>query len=126
MEMVNTTRIQEQMGAMFTFSEEPDCTRISTPFLYPDGEVIDLYLTHDGRRLSDEGRSRDYTRTHLIQEAYINQRKLLADLGMTYGIHYERSVLYIPVTDEESIARASIQLATACVAFVNIIIGQPL
>lgn len=121
---MSEAELQKQVGALFILEKGPNAPRIRTPFLFPDGEIIDLYLTHDGGRLSDMGRTRDYTHTHMMQEAFIDQRKLLRDLGMTYGVQWEHGVLYLPVTDAQSVAKAVLQLATACVAFVHVVIGQ--
>ena len=36
--------IQQTIGELFTCSSVNEYTRIRTPFLYPDGDVIDVYL----------------------------------------------------------------------------------
>ncbi len=43
--MIDETKVKEQLGALFTFTIQPYKSCIRTPFLYPDGEVIELYLT---------------------------------------------------------------------------------
>lgn len=35
--------IQEQMGELFRCVEVGDCIRIRTPFMYPDGDYIDIF-----------------------------------------------------------------------------------
>ena len=48
--------LQQEMGALFTCSEQDGRQRIRTPYLYPDGDCIDLYL-QDRRRRGDGERS---------------------------------------------------------------------
>ena len=38
------THIQQQMGELFQCAEVGRFVRIRTPFLYPDGDYIDLFL----------------------------------------------------------------------------------
>jgi hypothetical protein len=40
--------IQQTVGELFTCSPLNEYTRIRTPFLYPDGDVIDVYLKEAG------------------------------------------------------------------------------
>lgn len=35
--------LQQEMGALFTCSEQDGRQRIRTPYLYPDGDCIDLF-----------------------------------------------------------------------------------
>lgn len=42
--------IQKEIGALFTCTEHGDYTRIRTPYLYPDGDYIDLFY-----RCNDDG-----------------------------------------------------------------------
>lgn len=36
--------LQEAIADLFVFTQQEDCIRVETPFLYPDRDKIDLYL----------------------------------------------------------------------------------
>ena len=40
--------IQKELGSSFTWKEHGDYYRIRTPFLYPDGDYIDLFCKSEG------------------------------------------------------------------------------
>ncbi len=37
--------IAQTLGSLFTCAEVNGCSRVRTPFLYPDGDVIDLFIS---------------------------------------------------------------------------------
>jgi hypothetical protein len=36
--------LRENLGSLFSFAPVNGFTRVRTPFLYPDGDIIDLFL----------------------------------------------------------------------------------
>lgn len=46
MAAVNCARLIESVGALFNCSPHGGAVRVRTPFLYPDGDAIDIYITH--------------------------------------------------------------------------------
>jgi hypothetical protein len=100
--------------------------RIQTPFLYPDGSSIDLFLDadpenlidrHDAYTLSDLGQTSNYLSTQQI--TYTDRRKqLLEDICRTLNVNTSEGVLQI-FLDKRSIAAsisdAITRLGQACV-----------
>ena len=78
--------LQQSMGALFTCSEQGDHLRIRTPFLYPDGDNIDIFckMVDDTVTVSDS--RRDYglasdavRRAASVAEAETTNRRYVCD-----------------------------------------------
>ena len=39
--------VQRELGALFTYTVEDMYEQVSTPFLYPDGDNIDVFLMRE-------------------------------------------------------------------------------
>jgi hypothetical protein len=62
------TDIQAGLGSLFCVATHRDLIRIRTPFWYPDGGVVDLFLKeHDGRfTLTDLGEALGWLRAQSL------------------------------------------------------------
>ena len=77
-----------KLGALFTCEAINGYTRIRTPFLYPDGDVIDLYLQDDGRftTLTDLGETVRWLKSQtVVARPTSKQDRLLIDACRTLG-----------------------------------------
>lgn len=107
--------IAENMGELFDCSPLGDYTRIRTPYLYPDGDVIDLFLsqTENGSStLTDLGETLGWLRTQTVSERKTDrQRHLIEDVCLTHGVELYRGMLMVRVKDfnemSESVSRLS-------------------
>jgi hypothetical protein len=41
-------QIAQQIGSMFVCSPHDGFVKVRTPFLYPDGDIVDLFLRYQG------------------------------------------------------------------------------
>ena len=97
---MNTHRLcedlQRNLGALFECSEYGDYERIRTPYLYPDGDVIDLFCKVDGESVtvSDLAETTGWLR---MQSAALRrspkQRRLIEDACVTHGMEFYRGML---------------------------------
>lgn len=105
-------------GALFQCEPFNGYTRIRTPFLYPDGDVIDLFLRDDGRfhTLTDLGETVRWlnAQTPTLRRTD-KQTRQLYDVCGTHGIEFYRGALNLRVAGPESLAASVHQLAQACV-----------
>lgn len=84
------------LGALFSCSEINGYTRVRTPFLYPDGDVIDLFLkSKDGvTTISDLGETSRWLRMQsLSPKRSPKQSKLLEDVCLNHGLEFYRGML---------------------------------
>src|SRR5688572_18603411 len=87
--------------------------RIATPFFYPNGSQIDLFLESPNElfprfELSDYGQTADYlTDMQLKLWSTKNRRKLINDVCETLEVKQQSGKFYIPLTFEELNAQFS-------------------
>lgn len=88
--------LQRNLGASFTCSEHGDYQRIRTPYLYPDGDNIDLFCRVDGDTLtvSDLAETTGWLRMQSAAlRRSLKQTRLIKDACMTHRIEFYRGML---------------------------------
>ncbi len=109
--------IAENMGELFECSSISGYTRIRTPYLYPDGDVIDLFLSQtDGgsSTLTDLGETLGWLRTQMVSERKTDrQRRLIEDVCLTHGVELYRGMLMVRVKNFGEVAEAVSRLSQA-------------
>src|SRR5260370_9390749 len=101
--------IANRMGELFTCSRANEYIRIRTPYLYPDGDVIDLFLSeHEDRlTLTDLGESlRWLTMQSLARQKSPNQRQLIQDLFLNHGLELYKGMLTVRLISTDTLAAA--------------------
>lgn len=102
------------MGELFECSPINGYTRIRTPYLYPDGDVIDLFLTEDGGTLTDLGETLGWLRMQTVaNRKTARQRRLIEDVRLTQGVEFFRGMLMVRVRRMEDISDAVSRLSQA-------------
>ena len=110
--------IADQIGALFTCSEHGDFVRIRTPFLYPDGDVLDLFISQNNGvvRLSDLGESLRWLRMQTATlKRTAKQRQLISDVCNTHHVELFQGMLTSRVAVGETLASAVLRLSEACI-----------
>jgi Domain of unknown function DUF1828 len=110
--------IESQIGGLFSCAEANGQFRIRTPYLYPDGDVIDLFLRphqDGGATLSDLGETLRWLRMQTVaQRRSPKQRRLIDDTVLTHGVELYRGMLTTRVENlGEGLAAATTRLAQA-------------
>ncbi len=88
--------LQRNFGTLFTCSEHGEYQRIRTPYMYPDGDIIDLFCKVDGDTVtvSDLGETTGWLR---MQSAVLRrsprQKLLIKDVCLTHGVEFYRGML---------------------------------
>ena len=81
--------IEQGMGALFSCTPHRDDCRIRTPYLYPDGDNIDLFCKQDGdvTTVSDLGETLRWLRMQTLSPRRSpKQNALIADACLTHGV----------------------------------------
>jgi len=111
--------IAETIGQLYTCSEVNGFVRIRTPYLYPDGDVIDLYLKPETQTLTDLGETLGWLDMQTwTQSLSKKQDQLLNDILITYGIELYEGMLLVRVRD--NMAEAITRLAQGAIATSNL------
>lgn len=106
--------IGRTLGTLFTCSEVNNYMRIRTPFLYPDGDVIDLFYTEpDGTpTVTDFGETLRWLRMQsLSPRRSPRQQKLVEDVCLNHGIELYNGMLMSRVKKGEGLAQTVIRVS---------------
>lgn len=106
----------QQLGLLFTCMPMNKYIRIETPFLYPDGDIIDVFFQEqdDQILLTDLGETQRWLKMQTAtQRKSLKQRQLLADICLTHEIEYNQGALITELKPSEDFASALIRLSQA-------------
>jgi hypothetical protein len=109
-------QIAERIGELFTCSDMDGYVRIRTPYLYPDGDVIDLFLKEKNGfyALSDLGETLGWLKTQsLAAKRTPKQRQLISDVCLTHGVELFRGTLMVRLKSAEDLTPSLMRLAQA-------------
>ena len=110
--------LQSSLGQLYTCTEMDRYIRIRTPFLYPDGDVIDVYQsrTAEGTSLTDLGESLRWLRDQgLGQRRTTKQARLIDDIVLNHNVELFKGMLLVRVGEAEQLASPLTRLVQACV-----------
>jgi hypothetical protein len=106
--------IEQGLGELFKCQEVNGRTRIRTPFLYPDGDVIDIFYHEKGGvpTLTDLGETLRWLRGQsLATRRSPKQNKLIEDVCLNHGLELYRGMLVTRFRPGETAAAAVIRAA---------------
>lgn len=107
-------RIASQMGLLFTCEPVDGYVKIQTPFLYPDGDVIDLFYKENGDTaiLTDFGETLRWLRMQTIsQRRSPRQQQLITDICLTHDIKFHQGMFSVQIKRTEDMAETVIRLS---------------
>lgn len=108
--------INTALSELFSCQPVGEYTRIRTPFLYPDGDVIDLFvLEKDGSiTITDLGESLRWLQMQTISpKRTAKQKQLLEDICLNHGVELFRGMLLLRLKAGDSYAATVTRLAQA-------------
>jgi Domain of unknown function DUF1828 len=114
--LIPCEQITEKIGELFICSTLNEYVRIRTPFLYPDGDIIDLFFKEEGEfvTLTDLGETLRWLRMQAVtQRKSTKQRQLINDICLNHGIEFYRGMLMVRFKQSEDFAQAVTRLSQA-------------
>jgi hypothetical protein len=115
--------ISETLGELFICSEVKGFTRSRTPYLYPDGDVIDLfYKISQGRGIiTDLGETIRWLLSQTVTD-YLSkkQEQAIQDILLTHDVEQYRGSFIVRLRDNESLNDALMRLAQVSIAVSNL------
>lgn len=108
--------LKSDLGELFTCIEQGAYQRIRTPYLYPDGDNIDLYCkTQDGVvTVSDLGETTRWLRMQSVSPRRSpKQRQLIEDTCLNHGVEFYKGMLQARYRPGESLAMIITRVAQA-------------
>lgn len=108
--------LQTSLGAQFTCSEHGEFVRIRTPFLYPDGDIIDLFYKVEGDTLtvSDLGETTGWLRMRSPSLGRSpDQDAFIRDSCVRHGVEFSRGALQARCASEDELPEVVTRVAQA-------------
>jgi len=112
------SELQRGLGTLFTVTPRGEFLRIRTPFWYPDGGVVDVFVKQHPHllTLTDLGEALGWLRLQTIGgRRSPKQQKLVADICLTQGIELWKGQLVLRCTEPATFAQAVVRLGQAIV-----------
>lgn len=109
--------LRQGIGPLFTCTEQDRYVRVRTPFYYPDGDVIDVFVRRDDGAVTvtDLGETTRWLRMQTVAPRRSpKQSQLIADACLTHGIEFYKGQLLLRVQPGETLGTAVMRLAQAC------------
>jgi hypothetical protein len=110
--------LRQGLGDLFTVAPKGELVRVRTPFWYPDGGVIDVFVkSHDGTMtVTDLGEALGWLRTQsLASKRSPKQQKLVQDVCLTLGVELFKGQLMLRCADPSQFAQSVVKLGQAVV-----------
>jgi hypothetical protein len=110
--------LRDGLGAMFVVAPKGNLVRVRTPFWYPDGGVVDVFVQQHGDSftLTDLGETLGWLRMQtLAAKRSPKQQKLLQDICLTQGIELFKGQLTLRCGDPTQFPLALVRLGQAAV-----------
>jgi hypothetical protein len=104
------------LGELFACAPQGDYCRIRTPYLYPDGDNIDLFCKADGdvTTVSDLGETNRWLRTQTLSPRRCpKQNALISDICQTHGVEFYKGMLLARCRPGDSLAAVALRVAQA-------------
>jgi hypothetical protein len=108
--------IQTEVGELFTCSQQGDYCQVRTPYLYPDGDNIDLYceVAHDIITVTDLAETTGWLRMQsLATRRSPNQNRLILDACVTHGVEFYMGMLQARCRPGDDLAGVFTRVAQA-------------
>ena len=104
------------LSRLFTCSQHGDYQRIRTPYLYPDGDNIDVFcrLQNDVVLVSDLGETTRWLRMQTVSpKRSPKQKALIEDACLTHGVEFYRGTLLARCRPGDQLAAVTFRVAQA-------------
>jgi hypothetical protein len=116
MNIVPCKEIEKKIGELFTCSELNGYVRIRTPYLYPDGDVIDFFFSekNGSYTLTDLGETLGWLKSQTVAlKRSPKQRQLISDVCLTHGVELFRGMLMVRLRSSDEVTEALVRLSQA-------------
>lgn len=108
--------LQQGLGALFTCSEQGEYHRIRTPYLYPDGDHIDVFCKVDGDMVvvTDLAETTGWLRMQSVSlRLSPKQRRQIENACSTHAVEFHRGVLQARCRPGDDLAEVVSRVAQA-------------
>ena len=108
--------LQQGLGVLFSCSDQGDYVRIRTPYLYPDGDNIDVFCKPEGDvvRVTDLAETTGWLRLQSASPRRSpRQKHLIEDACVTHGVEFDRGMLQARCRSGDELTQVVMRVAQA-------------
>ena len=108
--------IQNKIGELFICSQQGDYYQVRTPYLYPDGDNIDLYceVARDIVTVTDLAETTGWLRMQSpATRRFPNQNRLISDACITHGVEFYQGMLQAQCHPDDDLENVFTKVAQA-------------
>ena len=108
--------IARRVGQLFVCTTVNEYLRIRTPYLYPDGDVIDLFIKWDERHftVTDLGETLRWLSMQMVSWSKTKkQLELIGDICLTHGVELFKGMLTARAASLEEVGEAVTRVSQA-------------
>lgn len=111
--------LASELGSLFECRQiSDDLVRIRTPFTYPDGDIVDLFVEDDGSRITDLGETLRWLRMQTATRTRtIKQQSIIESVCSCNGLELSLGQIRTKTGDltSRTLASSVVSLAQGCV-----------
>lgn len=117
--------IRSGLGPMFECAVKGDYVRVRTPYLYPDGDFIDLFIKSTSPGIStvtDLGETVRWLNSNTLSvKRSPKQAGLISDISQTHGVEFFRGMLKARSNEPSALADAVTRVSQAALRISDLI-----
>lgn len=116
-------QIKSQLGNLFQCEQVGEYTRVQTPLLLPDGDVIDIFIrkTDSSFLLTDLGETLRWLKGQTASSRRTNkQMKIVEDICKTLGVSFFRGMISINTNNSDELASKLMEVSQAALRVADI------
>lgn len=103
--------------------------QMRTPYSYPDGDVIDLFVKADesgvGGTVTDMGETIRWLKGQTLSPRRTpRQTSLIADICATHGVEFSRGILLARYADDSALSDVALRVAQAALRVAELTNGR--
>ena len=111
--------LRDSLSALFECTSAPHgSVRVRTPFMYPDGDIVDVFVEERGGEsvVTDYGESLGWLQMQSVRDQLTgNQRQMVEDVCLTLGVELDRGQLTLRCANALALSDAIHRLGQAAV-----------
>lgn len=111
--------LRDRLSALFDCTSAPQgSVRVRTPFMYPDGDIVDVFVEERGGKfvVTDYGESLGWLQMQSVRDQLTaNQRQMAEDVCLTLGVELVHGQLTMPCDNASGLSDAIHRLGQAAV-----------
>lgn len=111
--------ISARLSGLFSCVDQGQRIRVRTPYLYPDGDVVDLFVRYNelgGGTVTDLGETVAWLRMQTVTERRtLRQSAIIEDIGKIHGVEFFKGMIVSRFSAGENPTDAILNVAQACI-----------